>query len=65
VIAPVYGRARLDSAFEDPNMDKTCIEAIGHQVKGALKEGFGKVIGDAKLRADCAAQAVRSVKDTK
>ncbi len=46
-------------------MDKTCIEAIGHQVKGALKEGFGKVIGDAKLRADCAAQAVRSVKDTK
>lgn len=37
-------------------MDKTHIEAIGHQLKGALKEGLGKVIGDAKLRSDGAAE---------
>ncbi len=37
-------------------MYKSRIEAIGHQVKGALKEGLGKVIGDAKLKSDGAAE---------
>ena len=32
------------------------IEGIGHQVKGVLKEGIGKIIGDAKLTADGAAE---------
>jgi len=33
-------------------MDKDRLDGIGHQIKGALKEGLGKVIGDAKLTAD-------------
>jgi uncharacterized protein YjbJ (UPF0337 family) len=37
-------------------MDKTRIEAIGHQIKGTLKENLGKVLGDAKLKADGAAE---------
>ncbi len=37
-------------------MDKKQIEAIGHQLKGALKEGLGRLIGDAKLKADGAAE---------
>jgi uncharacterized protein YjbJ (UPF0337 family) len=37
-------------------MDKNRIEAIGHQLKGTLKEGLGKIIGDAKLTADGAAE---------
>ena len=37
-------------------MDKNRIEAIGHQLKGTLKEGLGKIIGDAKLAADGAAE---------
>jgi uncharacterized protein YjbJ (UPF0337 family) len=37
-------------------MDNNRIEGIGHQVKGVLKEGLGKIIGDAKLTADGAAE---------
>ncbi len=37
-------------------MDRARIDAIGHQVKGTLKQGLGKVIGDAKLQADGAAE---------
>jgi uncharacterized protein YjbJ (UPF0337 family) len=37
-------------------MDTTRIEAIGHQIKGALKENPGKLIGDAKLKTDGAAE---------
>jgi uncharacterized protein YjbJ (UPF0337 family) len=37
-------------------MDKNRIGAIGHQLKGTLKEGLGKIIGDAKLTADGAAE---------
>jgi uncharacterized protein YjbJ (UPF0337 family) len=37
-------------------MDKTRIETIGHQVKGALRENLGRIIGDAKLKADGAAE---------
>lgn len=33
-------------------MDKNQIEGIGHQLKGALKEGLGKIIGDAKFTSD-------------
>ena len=39
-------------------MDNNRLEGIGHQVKGVLKEGLGKIIGDAKLTADGAAERV-------
>jgi len=29
-------------------MDKDRVEGVGHQVKGAVKEGVGKVTGGAK-----------------
>ena len=33
-------------------MDKDRIEGVGHQVKGAVKEGFGKLTGDTKTAAE-------------
>ena len=39
-------------------MESNRIEGIGHQVKGAVMEGLGKAIGDAKLAADGAAERV-------
>ena len=33
-------------------MDKNQIEAIGHLIKGTVKENLGKIIGDAKFTAD-------------
>jgi uncharacterized protein YjbJ (UPF0337 family) len=52
-------------------MDKDRLEGIGHQLKGAVKEGLGVVLGDAKLQADGIAEraagkvqnAVGSAKD--
>jgi uncharacterized protein YjbJ (UPF0337 family) len=41
---------------KDDIMDKNRIAAIGHQLKGTLREGLGKIIGDAKLKADGAAE---------
>ncbi len=37
-------------------MESNRIKGIGHQVKGAVIEGLGKVIGDAKLAIDGAAE---------
>ena len=37
-------------------MESNRIEGIGHQVKGAVMEGLGRAIGDAKLAADGAAE---------
>lgn len=37
-------------------MDKDRGEGIGHQVKGAVKEGFGKVTGDTRTEAEGAAE---------
>ena len=37
-------------------MENNRIEGIGHQFKGAVMEGLGKAIGDAKLAADGAAE---------
>jgi len=39
-------------------MDKNQLEGIGHQVKGALKQGLGRLLGDAKLTADGTAERV-------
>lgn len=53
-------------------MDKDRIEGAVHQAKGAIKEVFGKVTGDAKTEAEGAAEkaggkmqnAVGGLKDT-
>jgi len=37
-------------------MDKDRLEGIGHQIKGVVMESVGKIIGDAKLQADGAAE---------
>jgi uncharacterized protein YjbJ (UPF0337 family) len=37
-------------------MNDDQIEGIGQQVKGAVKRAFGKMIGDAKMAADGAAE---------
>lgn len=37
-------------------MDNDRIEGIGHQVKGTLRRAFGRVLGDAKIAADGAAE---------
>jgi uncharacterized protein YjbJ (UPF0337 family) len=37
-------------------MDNVRIEGIGHQIRGAMKRAFGKMIGDAKLTTDGAAE---------
>ncbi len=37
-------------------MDKDRVEGAAHQVKGAIKEGVGKVTGDTKTEAEGAAE---------
>jgi uncharacterized protein YjbJ (UPF0337 family) len=37
-------------------VDHDRAEGIGHQVKGAVKEGIGKVTGDQKTQAEGAAE---------
>lgn len=37
-------------------IDTDRITGVGHQLKGAIKQGFGKLIGDAKLAADGSAE---------
>lgn len=39
-------------------MDKNQLEGIGHQVKGVLKQGLGRLLGDAKLTADGATERI-------
>jgi len=37
-------------------VDHDRVEGIGHQVKGAIKEGVGKVTGDTRTEAEGAAE---------
>jgi uncharacterized protein YjbJ (UPF0337 family) len=37
-------------------VDHDRVEGIGHQVKGVIKEGVGKVTGDQKTQAEGAAE---------
>ena len=37
-------------------MDKDRVEGIGHQIKGAIKEGVGKITGDTQTQAEGAAE---------
>lgn len=37
-------------------MQKNRIQGIGHQIKGTVREGLGKLIGDAKLQHDGAGE---------
>lgn len=39
-------------------MDKDRVQGVGHQVKGAVKEGAGKVTGDTKMEAEGKAEKV-------
>ncbi len=53
-------------------MDKDRIQGIGRQIKGSIKEGIGRLTGDAKLQGEGAADkaagkvqnAVGGLKDT-
>jgi uncharacterized protein YjbJ (UPF0337 family) len=36
----------------ETGIDKDRIEGIGHQLLGAVKQGFGKIVGDAAIEAD-------------
>jgi len=40
-------------------MDKDRIEGSAYQVKGAIKQGAGKLTGDAKLQAEGAADKAK------
>jgi uncharacterized protein YjbJ (UPF0337 family) len=37
-------------------MDKDRVEGVGHQAKGAIKQGVGKMTGDAKTEAEGAGE---------
>ena len=37
-------------------MDKDRVEGVGHQMKGAVKEAAGKVMGDKKTQAEGTAE---------
>ncbi len=37
-------------------MDKDRVEGIGHEIAGSVKEGFGKLTGDAKIEVEGAAE---------
>ena len=37
-------------------MDQDRAEGIGHQIKGGIKEGGGKITGDARTEAEGAAE---------
>jgi len=39
-------------------MDKDRVEGAGHQVKGAVKEGIGKMTGDSKTEAEGKAEKI-------
>jgi uncharacterized protein YjbJ (UPF0337 family) len=38
------------------HMDKDRTEGMGHEIKGAVKEGVGKVTGDTRTQAEGAAE---------
>lgn len=40
-------------------MDKDRIEGSAKQVRGAVKQAFGKAVGDAKLQADGKADVIK------
>lgn len=37
-------------------VDSNRVEGVGHQIKGAVKEGVGKVTGDTKMQAEGTAE---------
>jgi uncharacterized protein YjbJ (UPF0337 family) len=53
-------------------VDQDRVEGVGHQIKGAVKEGVGKVTGDHKTQAEGASEktagkvqnAIGGAKDT-
>jgi uncharacterized protein YjbJ (UPF0337 family) len=55
---PAAAAIAVDNGTGDPTMDKDRIIGAGKQVKGAIKEGVGKLTGDAKLQAEGRADKV-------
>jgi uncharacterized protein YjbJ (UPF0337 family) len=53
--------ARYGSSVTQPElkMDKDRIEGSANQAKGAVKQGVGKITGDAKLQAEGAADKAK------
>jgi uncharacterized protein YjbJ (UPF0337 family) len=50
---------KLGVDYQQPwrtDMDKDRVEGAAHQVKGAIKEGIGKITGDTKTEAEGAAE---------
>jgi uncharacterized protein YjbJ (UPF0337 family) len=41
-------------------VDKDRVEGIEHNIAGSLKEGLGKLVGDAKLQTDGATEKAAS-----
>jgi uncharacterized protein YjbJ (UPF0337 family) len=62
----------VDRSTTESIMDKDRIQGIGRQIKGSIKEGIGRLTGDAKLQGEGAADkaagkvqnAVGGLKDT-
>jgi uncharacterized protein YjbJ (UPF0337 family) len=56
VISARYGSSVIQSELK---MDKDRIEGSASQAKGAVKQGVGKITGDAKLQAEGAADKAK------
>ena len=53
------GKARIaDGGYGGDVMgvDRDRVEGVGHQFKGTVKQGFGRLMGDAAIEADGAAE---------
>jgi uncharacterized protein YjbJ (UPF0337 family) len=49
--------AKAQSDLAPPvGMDPDRIDGIGHQLRGAMKQGFGKLVGDPMIEADGSAE---------
>jgi uncharacterized protein YjbJ (UPF0337 family) len=53
------GKAQSDiggAKDAETGIDRDRVKGIGHQFRGAVKEGFGKIVGDPMIEADGAAE---------
>jgi uncharacterized protein YjbJ (UPF0337 family) len=51
-VEAINGAACAARATKEDFMDKDRVKGTAHQAKGAVKEGVGKLTGDAKLKAE-------------
>jgi uncharacterized protein YjbJ (UPF0337 family) len=70
-VEAIDGAVCAATSTQERFMDKDRVKGTAHQAKGAVKEGIGKVTGDAKMKAEGKAEktagkvqnAVGGVKD--